>query len=147
MNKQTKETAEAILATPKASGYVILANDTRLKSKDQATILADLIQERFGVKGVVVTNDYSGDKIERVNATPEQCRGKILIGSLVPSYLAIVAKEVIEVNSTPFFKAPARFIKDFSSEEKSELLTYPKSYKVVATDIKAHEPVVAAETM
>tara|TARA_R110000772_G_scaffold12819_2_gene38465 strand:+ start:4097 stop:4513 length:417 start_codon:yes stop_codon:yes gene_type:complete len=138
MNKQTKETAEAILATPKASGYVVLATYNG-KPKEQLDILGKLMAERFGVEGCkIITEKPQIDDV----------RGKTIIGSLVSAYLGLAAKEVIEVNTSGFFDVPARMIAQYTDEEKRELLKYPKSYKVVATTIASHEPAkAAAETM
>ena len=128
------------MSTPtktKADNYIVLATYNG-KPEEQLKILGELMSERFGVKGCKIITD---------KPTQADVRGKTIIGSLVPSYLGIAAKEVIEVNTSGFFSIPARMVSKCTDEEKKDLLTYAKSYRITATDIASHEPVVAAESM
>jgi hypothetical protein len=117
--------------------YIVISS-YKGKPQEQLKILGELMSERFGVKGC---------KIVTETPSTADVRGKTIIGSLVSSYLGIAASEVIEVNTSGFFSVPARMVGKLTEEEKGELLTYAKSYRVTATDVKLHEPKEAKEAV
>lgn len=111
--------------TIKNTDYVILATKANAP-KQQLDILGKLIAKRFKIEGCKVITD---------KPTAEDCRGKIIVGGYLPSYLGLAAKSCIEINTQEFFGVPARFIKDMTEEETESLLKYPKAYSFKSLEL------------
>jgi|SaaInlStandDraft_1057018.scaffolds.fasta_scaffold04041_11 hypothetical protein len=131
--------------TERSNDYIVLASYSQ-KPLSQLQTLGEQLSKRFGVEGCkIVTDDKSEAKRGTIKA--DDVRGKILVGNMIPSYLAQAADEVIEVNCQQFFNTPERFIKEYTDEEIGGLLSYDRSYKVVKTPLSKHLPVGAEKSM
>jgi len=112
--------------------FVILSS-YKGKSKEQLQLLGDILAKRYDCVGCKIVVD---DRSTKGAISQDDVRGKILVGSMLPNYLAQAAKTCIEVNTTAFYAIPTRIVqKNMDADEQQALITYDKAYSVKTEDV------------
>ena len=62
--------------------------------------------------------------------SPNDVKDCVLIGNLVPTYIAEKAEFVCEANCMEAFNIPSRFAEQMEAEEFIPMLKFPRAYKV-----------------
>ena len=130
---KTKKVVETPVekATPKQK--IIIISSHKQKSKEMLTILG----EAYKIKSAPLCEDAD---VEIVTELPNRATVKdaVLIGNMIPNYLATAAKLIVEANATGFFGVPDRFATQLSAQEAADLLTYPKAYQATECEVEAY---------
>jgi len=110
---------------------VIIVASNKNKSNEALQILGQAMKLKFQP----VCDQHDKVEIVTSNPSPADCKGAVIIGNMVPTYLGMKAELVLEVNAQGFMGVPDRFAEKLTVEEVVEMLNYPKAYIIEEVEV------------